>query len=171
MSTNSTTTFALELTLANPNDSEEIAHLAEKIWRAHYTSIIGEAQVEYMLNLMYSREGITDQINNGQEFYFIVENGIRVGYLSITKPEFGQLNLSKFYIDTLEQGRGIGKRAFEVLLQMNQAVKTVRLTVNRKNFKSINFYFGLGFVIEQVKDFDIGEGYLMEDFVMCLKRP
>jgi diamine N-acetyltransferase len=45
----------------------------------------------------------------------------------------------------------------------------LRLTVNRKNFKAINFYFKNGFIIESVKDFDIGNGYLMEDFVMLRK--
>jgi ribosomal protein S18 acetylase RimI-like enzyme len=47
--------------------------------------------------------------------------------------------------------------------------KTIRLTVNRQNFKSINFYFKLGFKIEKVADFDIGNGYFMNDFVMLWK--
>ena len=42
----------------------------------------------------------------------------------------------------------------------------IRLTVNRQNFKAINFYFKNGFTIESVEDFDIGESYLMNDFVM-----
>ena len=46
----------------------------------------------------------------------------------------------------------------------------VRLTVNRKNFKAINFYFKQGFIIEEVKDFDIGNNYEMNDFIMLYKR-
>jgi ribosomal protein S18 acetylase RimI-like enzyme len=42
----------------------------------------------------------------------------------------------------------------------------IKLTVNRQNFKAINFYFKNGFTIESVEDFDIGESYLMNDFVM-----
>jgi hypothetical protein len=42
----------------------------------------------------------------------------------------------------------------------------LKLTVNRKNFKAINFYFKNGYIIESVEDFDIGESYLMNDFVM-----
>ena len=48
---------------------------------------------------------------------------------------------------------------------------TVRLTVNRQNFKSVNFYFKNGFTIERVADFDIGNGYVMNDFVMMWKKP
>jgi hypothetical protein len=34
------------------------------------------------------------------------------------------------------------------------------------NYKAINFYFKNGFTIEKVADFDIGDGYFMNDFVM-----
>ncbi|MBK7966419.1 MAG: hypothetical protein IPK10_14825 [Bacteroidetes bacterium] len=40
------------------------------------------------------------------------------------------------------------------------------MTVNRTNLKAINFYFKKGFTIEEVKDFDIGNNYFMNDFVM-----
>jgi ribosomal protein S18 acetylase RimI-like enzyme len=40
------------------------------------------------------------------------------------------------------------------------------LTVNRQNFKAINFYFKNGFVIDEVADFEIGNGFVMNDFVM-----
>ena len=47
--------------------------------------------------------------------------------------------------------------------------QTLRLTVNRQNYKSINFYFKNGFVIEKTADFDIGSGYFMNDFVMVYR--
>jgi RimJ/RimL family protein N-acetyltransferase len=46
----------------------------------------------------------------------------------------------------------------------------IKLTVNRQNFKSINFYFKNGFKIEKVEDFDIGNGYWMNDFIMVKKN-
>jgi ribosomal protein S18 acetylase RimI-like enzyme len=42
----------------------------------------------------------------------------------------------------------------------------VRLNVNRQNYKSINFYFKLGFKIEKVVDIDLDKGYQMNDFIM-----
>jgi ribosomal protein S18 acetylase RimI-like enzyme len=44
--------------------------------------------------------------------------------------------------------------------------KSITLSVNRQNFKSINFYFKNGFKIKSVEDFDIGNDYEMNDFVM-----
>jgi ribosomal protein S18 acetylase RimI-like enzyme len=42
----------------------------------------------------------------------------------------------------------------------------LRLQVNRQNYKAINFYFRNGFIIESIADFDIGDGYFMNDFIM-----
>jgi ribosomal protein S18 acetylase RimI-like enzyme len=61
---------------------------------------------------------------------------------------------------------GIGAKVFEQILEFVKENKKISLQVNRKNFKSINFYFKQGFTIEYVKDFEIGNGYLMEDFIM-----
>jgi hypothetical protein len=47
----------------------------------------------------------------------------------------------------------------------------MRLTVNRQNYKSINFYFKIGFRIEKCADFPIGNGFVMNDFVMVWRKP
>ena len=156
----------LQLTRAAVTDAELIADLAREIWQKHYPPIIGQEQVDYMLKLMYPKENIVREMNNGQHFHFIGSAERRVGYISWSFPAENELFIHKFYIDTAEQGRGIGKRTFTELLELHPKVKTIRLTVNRNNYKSINFYFRLGFVIEEVKDIDIGNGFFMKDFVM-----
>lgn len=160
----------VQLIRATADDADLIARLAEKIWQQHYPSIIGQEQVDYMLDLMYSRENIIREMNNGQRFHFIDSDGARIGYMAWSLPAPHELFIHKFYIDTDVQGKGMGKRAFAALLEMYPDVKTMRLTVNRHNYKSINFYFRVGFVIEEVKDFDIGNGFFMKDFVMKLSR-
>ena len=45
----------------------------------------------------------------------------------------------------------------------------MRLFVNRENFKSINFYFKTGFIIEKIIDQPIGENFYMNDFIMIKK--
>lgn len=54
--------------LANSSDVDCITSLAEKIWRAHYTPIIGSKQVDYMLNKMYSKDSLIQQQEEGQVF-------------------------------------------------------------------------------------------------------
>ena len=69
------------------------------------------------------------------------------------------------------QGKSVGSKCLNLLeVAINQNSKSsfncFKLTVNRQNFKSINFYFKNGFTIESVADFDIGNGYVMNDFIM-----
>ncbi len=160
----------LKLTRAGTDDVHAITQLAETIWRVHYPSIIGNDQVEYMLKNLCSQDNVVEQMAKGQDFFFVDTDAIRIGYVAISFPAQEEMFIHKFYIDSEEQGRGVGKKVFANLLEQNPHVNSIRLTVNRKNYKSINFYFRLGFKIEEVKDFDIGEGYFMEDFVMIWVR-
>lgn len=159
----------IELEAASVADIPELSAMAERIWRAYYPAIIGEEQVNYMLGLMYSGEGMNSQMELGQRFYFVSQDGVHVGYLAVSDKKDSGLMLNKFYIDMSVQGNGVGEQAFRKLLDLHPNVKQITLTVNRGNYKSINFYFKLGFTIDRIEDFDIGEGFVMEDFVMVRK--
>lgn len=160
----------LQLRTAGEQDLALIAAMADRIWKIHYPPIIGMEQVEYMLNKMYSAEALIRQMGEGQVFRIIESDTASVGFISVSEKEEHELFLHKFYLDANVQGRGMGAAVFSQLMAMYPGVKKVRLTVNRQNYKSINFYFKLGFTIAEVADFDIGEGYLMNDFVMELQR-
>ena len=69
-------------------------------------------------------------------------------------------------MEVAEQAKGIGTKLLNHILQTLKNAKTIELTVNRQNYKAINFYFKNGFVIKEVADFDIGNNYFMNDFVM-----
>jgi diamine N-acetyltransferase len=151
---------------ATENDLPVIAELAERIWRKHYVPIIGEKQTEYMLKKMYSAESLLKQMREQQNFTLAYDDDVPVGYISISKKENNNYFLHKFYVDTEKQRTGIGSVFFENILSTIPDAKTIELTVNRINYKAINFYFKKGFIIKEVADFDIGEGFFMNDFVM-----
>lgn len=160
----------VSLRLASSPDIPLIARLADRIWRVHYASIISADQIEYMLKMMYSEENLAKQMEEGYFFFLVEADGRTIGYISIGKKSEGEYFLSKFYMEIAEQGKGYGKEAFAALVNYFPDLKTMRLQVNRKNFKSVNFYFRVGFVIEDSKDFDLGGGYSMDDFVMVFVR-
>lgn len=160
----------LKLTTAGAEDTNALVSMAEKIWRVHYPPIIGSEQVEYMLRNMHSSDKVLAQMNDGQIFSFIMDGNDRIGYTSWSYQNARELFISKFYVDPAKQGKGIGRKVFAEIVESHPEIRTITLTVNRKNYKSINFYFRLGFVIEEVKDFDIGNGYYMNDFVMKWNR-
>ena len=161
----------MEIRKATPSDTETIAALAEKIWMQYYPEIITVEQIRYMLDKMYSAPALQQQMSEGQDFYLLIENEQPIGYCSFSTTEPGHYFLHKFYVDTHYHGKGIGTFLLNEMLKQLAPVLTVRLTVNRKNYRSINFYFKNGFTIEKIADFDIGNNYFMNDFIMLLKNP
>jgi diamine N-acetyltransferase len=158
------------LSAAADTDTGAISALAGKIWMQHYPSIIGMDQVRYMLRLMYSHEALAEQMQKkGHRFFFVNVDGAREGFLSVHTDSDGSWWFNKFYVNQDIAAKGIGSKAFDLLVEMLKP-DTLHLTVNRQNYKSINFYFKKGFRIERVADFDIGDGYVMNDFVMVWKR-
>lgn len=156
----------LKLIPATSKDIETISKLARLTWNQHYASIIGVAQIDYMLALMYSQTSLTEQMEKkGHQFFLIEKNYLRVGFISVNPLTNEKWFLNKFYIDQQLAGKGIGSAAFVEIKKIIKSDK-IELTVNRQNFKAINFYFKLGFKIKEVADFDIGNGYVMNDFVM-----
>ncbi len=151
-------------------DVPTIQQLAEKIWRAHYATIISIPQIDYMLSKMYNAESLQQQMKNGCEFILEMVNEIAIGFIAISKKNETELFLHKLYVDVSQHGKGLGKALLDEALQKNKWAKEIRLTVNRQNFKAINFYFKNGFVIESVADFDIGNGFVMNDFVMLKQQ-
>ena len=160
----------LQLVVGSEENISAIQALARVIWNDHYPSIIGQDQVDYMLNRFYSHGAMLEQMQHGQQFSLVMLDGVAVGFVAIEQRGEGSYFLNKFYIDTHCQRRGVGRGVWELLLTNLTSLCEMRLQVNRQNHKAINFYFKMGFVIEQVADFDIGDGYFMNDFVMLYQR-
>ena len=156
----------IKLIQASEGDLDTIAKLAKKIWNQYYTAIISQEQIDYMLTNMYSLDSLRSQINEKKhQFYFISSQNEAIGFISVHQESSSAWFINKFYIDQRIAKKGIGTAAFQQLIQLIRAQK-ISLTVNRQNFKSINFYFKNGFKIDHAADFDIGNGFVMNDFVM-----
>ncbi|MBC7777592.1 MAG: GNAT family N-acetyltransferase [Phycisphaerae bacterium] len=155
----------ISLRRATEADIPLISQLAQRIWWEHYPSIISEAQIAYMLELIYSALALQRQMEEeGQEFWLPQKNGQTLGFLAVNRKGEGDYFLHKFYLETRE--RGLGTIIFELLLAQYPDLRQLRLRVNRCNFKSVNFYFKVGFRIEFCIDTPFGEGYVMDDFQM-----
>ena len=150
----------------------EMSHvqaLAYKIWPIAYKEILSQAQLDYMLNWMYSIESLTQQMQEGHHYFGIYESDQIVGFLDVQPnyPEIGVLKLNKIYVLPACHGRGFGYQLIQFAINFaeNEQQKTIELQVNRHN-KAKDFYTKIGFTIKEEKDFDIGNGYFMNDFVM-----
>lgn len=157
----------VKLIKAKEKDLTLIADLAKIIWNEHYVAIIGQQQVDYMLDKIYNLESLKDQVHvKKHQFYLIESNQNNIGFVSISSENNQDFFIHKFYVLTQQSNCGIGSRVLDLIVAMFSP-KSLSLTVNRQNYKSINFYFKNGFKIERVADFDIGNGFVMNDFVMA----
>ncbi len=157
----------LTIRKANLDDVPTIAFLAHKIWNEHYLSIISQGQIDFMLDKMYSAESLTEQMNQGHQFYLVSQENFALGYCSFSKKEEGNYFVNKFYVDVSSHRSGIGTQLLNFVLQQIPDYKTIELAVNRENYKAINFYFKQGFTIKHTFDLEIGEGFYMNDFLMA----
>jgi hypothetical protein len=156
----------VKLIPAAEKDLPVISELARVVWNQHYPAIISHEQITYMLDLMYSNKSLEEQMHNKGHLFFLIRAGLSdIGFISVHRENNNSWFLNKFYINQEVASKGVGARAFEELKKTIQPAR-MTLTVNRQNFKSINFYFKTGFKIERVADFDIGNGFVMNDFVM-----
>ena len=158
----------IEIRLATQKDDfEQIEKLGKVIWREHYTPIIGTEQVEYMLHKFQSVSAIESQILEGFEYYSLYIKEHVVGYLSFVKKE-DSLFLSKFYLSKKERGKRIGKFALEFVVDKASVlgVKKISLRVNKYNSIAIKAYEKMGFETIDSIIMDIGNGFVMDDFVM-----
>ena len=141
--------------------------VAEEIWREHYIPIIGEQQVEYMLEKFLSAEALVEQINSGYEYFLLSYDYTFAGFAGI-KEEGGKLFLSKLYLYNEFRGKGIASYMFQKFVEIckMRELDKIWLTCNRHNTNSYEVYKHLGFVTVREEKADIGEGFVMDDFIM-----
>lgn len=156
--------------VVTPADLQRVEALARAIWTEHYTPIIGEDQVTYMLDRFQTAERMLGDIRDHNYHYILLEDqGTPVGYAAWQPdPQISAAFLSKLYVDTAYRGRGLGRMLLDHICQQSGARK-IWLTVNKKNTNSIAAYQKMGFQIVDVLLNDIGSGYVMDDYLMELE--
>lgn len=149
---------------------DQVADLAREIWQEYYLGMITQEQIDFMLSKFYHRNQLELDLENGVHYFFIQEDNRPMGFIAISEQEDSKFFIHKFYITRNFRGKGMGSKVFSEIIQSFPQAQQIRLQVNRKNISSINFYFKNGFSIERWADFDIGNGFEMNDYVMLWNR-
>lgn len=149
-----------------------VRDLAYKIWPDAYGEILSAAQLDYMLDNFYAIPSLEKQFNDKHVFLLVEEEGQYLGFAAyeVDCKEKGKTKLHKIYVLPNTQGKGIGKFLLnEVKIRAKEANNDyLFLNVNKYN-KALTFYEKQGF--EKIADevIDIGNGYVMDDYVMGIK--
>jgi len=153
-----------------PGEIGPVQALAREIWHHHYPGIITPAQIEYMLAQRYSREVLEAELARDDVWWDVAEiGGVLLAFSSYLLAEGGAgMKLDKLYVHPEWQRRGIGGRLIERAAQVarERGHRRLALAVNKHNVHAISSYRRHGFVIEGAVVKDIGDGFVMDDYIM-----
>lgn len=163
---------AIQMTkVVDEHGIKTIAVLAHEIWNEYYPSIIGQAQIDYMLSNFQTPAAIKQQIGQEGFLYYLIQDGkgANVGYCAVVpQKEAEELFLSKIYIKAGERGKGYGKQAVDFLAQLARQMKLAKISlmVCKNNIDAIKAYEKMGFVNTGPVYKDIGGGFAMDDYIL-----
>ena len=160
----------LHIREASENDIATIRYIATITWPDAYGLYISMAQLNYMLDMMYSDDSLLDQMNKGHQFYIAEHNREGIGFASVSQEENNACKLNKLYILPTSQKTGAGKALLFKTIDFATSVAAnfLYLQVNKQN-NAQHFYSKHGFNIREASILEIGGGYIMDDYIMELK--
>lgn len=163
----------LTIRKATTLDCKLINKLAMVVFPATYKEIISSEQMDYMMEWMYAPENLRKQMEEEGHVYFIAfEENEPCGYVSIQQQEEQVFHLQKIYVLPHFQGAHLGSRLFdyavEYIKKIHPSPCLMELNVNRSN-KALHFYERKGMKKLREGDFEIGNGYYMNDYIMGLE--
>lgn len=159
----------MEIRPATEADIPLLRDLAQRIWRECYPGIITPEQIEFMLGWMYSEEEIRRQLAAKIPWEIAEQDGIAIGYLSYQLEPDCRVKISKLYVLPAQQRRGHGQQLLAHIGEQARKLgaSEVWLQVNKRNERALGAYLKAGFHIAKEAVFDIGNGFVMDDYLLA----
>jgi ribosomal protein S18 acetylase RimI-like enzyme len=161
----------MKMIVCNKDQLSIVSDLAYAIWPATYGEILSKAQLDYMLANFYAITNLENQMDAGQVFELVFEDNNIIGFVSyeFNCKKTKLLKIHKIYLLPEKQVKGFGKFMIDKIVRIAKSndQKGIFLNVNKYN-KARFFYEKLGFVVSKDEVIDIGNGYVMDDYVMEL---
>ncbi len=175
--------------VTSDSETEQLAELAEEIWNGYWPAIIGQAQTDYMVEHFQSlpaiRKGMADQ---GYRYWLIADtdastDGVPANHLidlgegpvcvmgytgGYAEADTNRFFISKIYLLPEARGHGYCSKTIAHYEQLcsDEGLGAMYLTVNKHNELGIRAYLGKGFETIDAVESDIGNGFIMDDYIM-----
>jgi GNAT superfamily N-acetyltransferase len=162
----------ITITEATEHDLPIIRDIAYQTWPSTFGEILSPDQIRYMLDMMYSPDALKRQIKDKNHVFLLAreaDTGAYFGYLSyeLDYQAEPKTKIHKIYLLPASQGKGVGRLLIDKVAELAIEQKNARLVLNVNRYnKAIQFYERMGFTIIDTETIDIGNGFLMEDYVM-----
>ena len=162
--------MAFELArISNDEQLNILADIANEVWHDFFPCILSDEQIDYMVDKFQSYPAMKKQMEDGYEYYFIKDNDEICGYMGIhEETEDKKMFLSKLYLKKAHRGKGYAGQTLKELFKMSRerGLNMVWLTVNKHNEHTIEVYEHMGFAKARTQVADIGNGFVMDDYIM-----
>ncbi len=149
---------------------ETLRTLAATVWHEHYGSMLSREQIAFMLSERFSDAGLQRIADNCDDELAILWLGEQaVGYCG-SGPDAAPhtFKLGQLYVLAAMRGQGLGRLLLAHVERraIRDGASRLVLQVNKQNTTAIGFYRRQGFSIREAAVFDIGNGFVMDDYVM-----
>ena len=146
--------------------AQRISGLAYRIWHECYADVVTDEQVDYMLGTYHSFRAIMDEIAEGYEYHVLRDSGKDIGYFGF-HDEGDRIYIGKLYLLKEYRGKGFGRVMFDRIdgYARRNGIRKEYLRVNKGN-PTVGIYKRVGFIIRESVVSDIGNGFVMDDYIM-----
>lgn len=157
--------------VGEPGGLKVVQDLAWKIFPKTYEGLIPDAQIPYMMQVMYDDCVMQKEYASGVKFAIIKDKDIPIGYISwhTQNNDEGQaVRLEKLYLDFAYHCRGIGNMALKFILDLagKSGASFISLNVNKQNVRAQKAYLRAGFYRWREEKEPVGNGFFKDDYVM-----
>lgn len=159
----------MTFSVATHSQLEIIQDLAKAIWPDAYGAILSKEQLEFMMEMMYSLDSLENQLKNNNVFLLVKEENEFLGFASyeLNFNNSNKTKIHKLYILPTIQGKGVGKNLIFYIQEIAKKGNNSALILNVNKYnKAKDFYLHNQFEITDSLVVHIGNGYVMDDFVM-----
>lgn len=158
------------VSVTTDEEIRQLAKIADVIWHEYWPGTLSYAQVDYMVEKFQSVGALTTDIReNGYEYWLLEAEGTVVGYTGgRVEAETDRYFISKIYLYENERGKGYASQVmahYEELCRQ-RGLRALYLTVNKYNELGIRAYTAKGFEVIESAVSSIGQGFVMDDFIM-----
>lgn len=149
--------------------------LARTIWWEYYPAIITPEQIEYMLAGRFDDAALRQRVRTPGVWLEVLRvEGTAVGYCGSESAGLpwddaaNAMKLGQLYLLDAFRGRGLGRRMLRHVEERARELgkDLLFLQVHKRNAAARSFYMANGFTVAREAVFDIGAGFVMDDFIM-----
>jgi ribosomal protein S18 acetylase RimI-like enzyme len=168
---------AVTLTPVTEPDFAVLHQLAVTIWRQHYAAIISAGQIDYMLAGRFSDDALREHVQAADRWLELLRVGEKpVGYCGYELAGMdgrgsaaADVKLGQLYLLESHRGMGLGWHMLRHVEARARELgrRAIWLQVNKKNAAAMAFYRSAGFEVIREAVFEIGGGFVMDDYVMA----